>query len=418
MKGIGNAFGILGVGALVAAALTLPVDARQINPWKAFLGCWTPSDEIPGDGVLCFREAGDGVDVFRVVAGEATSTERLIADGQPRNVPNDDCAGTRAVDFSSDGRRAFTRSELACAGETRSSSGLMAFVAPTRWIDARSIGIGGEQVALLQEYSPVSPEWFIDAGIPDPLDRDRGTVLAMRVRAAGPIGTREVQEAVSRVGADAVELWVAVQPSEFDFNGDQIVRLVDGGVPESVIDVMVAVSYPDRFVLSLDGPAAVAPAAVADIERNPPGVRYFTPYRGLYRNDMFDPFFLPRFHTYGAFGFPLPGYYILNAPGAFSGHSGGGGPGIVIEPRPPSVQGRMVNGRGYTRGSSSPRSARPAGGRSSGASSSGVGVSPVTTASSAEPSSPTLSSGSGGSSSPGAGSSSGTSTGRTARPRN
>ena len=396
MKRLGHSVGILGIGALLAAALALAVDAQQIHPWQAFLGCWMPADQGTGDGVLCFRAAGDAVEVTSVVAGQVTSTELLVADGQPRTVLTDGCTGSKTVEFSSDGRRAFTSSGVACADDTRSSSGVMTFVAPNRWVDVRSIEIGGEHVSWLQEYHPVDREWFVEHAIEDPSASDFLTVRVRRALAAQPIGTGEVEEAASRVGAGALQMWVAVQPAEFDLGADELVRLVDRGVPESVIDVMVAASYPDRFVLSLDGTTTVAEA-----EPDPAGVPFAGLYRGGFRSYSFDPFLIPRFYPYGPFGYPDSRY--LFGSGGFYTYSGYVSAPIVVEPRTPSSQGRMVNGQGYSRNPSS-RSAGSVGGGSSSSSSSGSSSSSV--------SSSTV----GGSSSSGS-STSGTSSGRTARPR-
>ncbi len=396
MKRLGRSVGIIGIGVLLVVALALPVDAQQVHPWQAFLGCWMSADQGTGDGVLCFRAAGDAVAVSSVVAGQVTSTELLVADGQPRTVLTDGCTGSKTVEFSSDGRRAFTSSGVACADDTRSSSGVMTFVAPNRWADVRSIEIGGEHLSWLQEYHPVEGEWFVEHAIEDPSSSDLLTARVRRALAAQPIGTGDVEEAALRVGAGALQMWVAVQPGEFDLGADELVRLVEGGVPESVIDVMVARSYPDRFVLSLDGTTTVAEA-----EPDPAGVPFAGLYRGGFRSYSFDPFLIPRFYAYGPFGYRDSRYHFGS--GGFYTYSGYVSAPIVVEPRAPSSQGRMVNGQGYSRNPSSRSAGSVDGGSSS--SSSGGGSSSV--------SSSTV-----GDSSSGGSSTSRTSTGRTARPRN
>lgn len=416
-KGIEASIRTLGIGALAAAALVLPVDARQIHPWQAFLGCWTPAEAVAGDATLCFRRAGEGVEVSSVVAGQVESVELLVADGQPRTLSSGGCEGSRSVEFSSDGRRVFTRSEIACAGDARSSSGVMTFVAPDRWADVRSIELLGEPATWIQEYRPVDEDWFLDHAIEDPSAADRQTVQAMRARASRPIGTAEVEEATSHIAVGASEMWVAVQPSAFDLDGGEILGLADRGLPASVIDVMVAVSYPDRFVLSLDGSTPVAEARPDSVPGSTGSGRMVPYFRG--RSFLFDPFFgqgIYRYGRYGAFGFSTAGSYFW--PGRSFRYSGWVPATIVVEPRPPASQGRMVNGQGYRR-TSPTRSATGSGGNrgsSSGPVSSGGASAPV------ESRSPVTTSGSNGSSGgsppPGANPSSRTPTGRTARPRN
>jgi hypothetical protein len=421
MTRLGRNVRILGLGALMATALATRVGAQTLNPWQAFIGCWTPTEITEegildtGNTVLCFRDASEGVEVSSVVTGEVTSTELLAADGQPRSIPAEDCVGTEAVEFSSDGRRAFTRSEITCESDTRRSSGVMAFVAPTRWVDVRSIEIEGESFAWVQAYSSVNREWYVEHAIQDPAVVGDQAVMTRvrRALASRPIGSEEVEEALSRVDSGAVEMWVAVQPNEFDLDADEILRLVDSGVPESVIDVMVAAAYPDRFVLSLEGSAPT----VAEAAPDPRNTRYSIPYRGGFGTYMFNPYYVPVGYRYGVYGYPYYEYDIYR-PGYVS-YSGYVGSNIVVEPRTPQSQGRMVNGQGYSRNSSN-RSA--GGGRASSGSSGSSGGSSVSASSTSSGGSASSgSSGSGSSSSGGASSgssSSGTSTGRTAQPRN
>ena len=279
MKELGTGVKILGIVAVMATAFARPLDAQQIHRWQAFLGCWISTDPGVANSVLCFKPDGAGVEVSTVVDGEPASTESLLADGREQTIQTEGCTGFRSVEFSLDGRRVFTRSRVACADETRSNSGVMAFVAPDRWVDVRSIEIGGEPVTWLLEYRPVDPEWFYEHGIQHPSVLDRQTVPAMRLRASQPIRTADVEEAASRIAPGAVEMWVAVQPSEFALDAAEIVRLADTGMPTSLIDVMVAVSYPDRFVVSLDGAATIY-----EPELEPSTVRFSVAPRGPYRS--------------------------------------------------------------------------------------------------------------------------------------
>ncbi len=360
MKGLGTGVRILGIGAVMATAFARPLDAQQIHRWQAFFGCWTSTDPGVANSVLCFTPDGAGVEVSTVVDGEPASTESVLADGQERMVEIEGCTGFRSVEFSLDGRRVFTRSRVACADETRSNSGVMAFVAPDRWVDVRSIEIGGEPVTWMQEYRPVDPEWFYEHGIQDPSVLDRQTVLAMRLRASQPIGNVDVEEAASHIATGAVEMWVAVQPSAFTLDASEIVRLADSGMPTSLIDLMVAVSYPDRFAVSLDGAATIY-----EPEPEPSVVQYSIPRRRPSRSYFFDPYFISGPYRYGRYGYPVNRYYISYW-GGFPVYSVYAPRTIVIQPREPSSQGRMVNGFGYSRNTSEPRTARPVDGGSSG----------------------------------------------------
>jgi hypothetical protein len=324
-----------------------------------------------------------------------TAREPFIADGAPRAVTAEGCTGTERIEFSDDQLRAYTRSDFECDGDPRTGTGVMSFVSPSEWIDVRSLTVAGEPVAWAQHYELAAPSLMAAAGIEDPAGADRGLERAARVRAARGLAVADVEEAVTRIDTRAVEVWVAAHETALELDGSELIRLADAGVPESVIDVMIAVSYPERFVLSPEGAAEEVDATVAARD-------YPAGYRRGYRSYLFDPFYSG--YGYGL-GYSRFGYYG----GGFGGYGGGYWgyrPATIIvqpvEPSEPQTRGRMVPGRGYTRGT---------GGSSSGGS--------VT---------PSVSDGGGGSSGGGGGGGGGggsssddsgrASTGRTAQPRN
>lgn len=163
--------------------------------------------------------------------------------------------------------------------------------------------------------------------------------------AAQNIAVDDVEEAAGRVDARAVEAWVATNETELEISGSELVRLADAGVPESVIDVMVAVSYPDRFVLAPEG---------APTERTE-GV-YATGYRGAgyrygFRSYLWAPYYPPV--GFGYYGYSPFGYYGFGWGGYYGGYYGYRPATVIVRPVDPGPRGRMVPGRGYTRGSSS-----------------------------------------------------------------
>lgn len=339
-------FTALATGALLAATLP-PSLAGQVGDarWLPFVGCWRPVDAGSEAGLLCFRPDGQGVEMFHVIEGRAAEVERLSADGVPRPVRAEGCSGFESVRFSADALRAFTRSEFTCGDEIRAGSGVMAFVTEDRWVDVRALEIQAQPVAWVQAYALADAETLAAHGVADPADFDRNLVRAARIRAARSIDVADVEEAVSLVQARAVEVWVAAQEDELELSGSELVRLADAGVPESVIDVMIAVSYPERFRVAPEGAVA---------EREPSDV-YAGGYRrgfGAYLWDPFhpyawDPFYPPvgpGFRRYVPFGFyGYGGFY-----GPYGGYFGYRPISVIVEP---ATRGEMVPGRGYRLGS-------------------------------------------------------------------
>jgi len=344
---------------------------------------------VEGDaGLLCFRPAGDGVEMFNVADGNVTATERLLADGVPRAVAAEGCQGSESVEFSEDGRRVFTASNYMCEqGESRTGTGVMSFISPTQWVDVRSLTVGGEPVAWIQRYSAATAESLRDHGIDDPAGADRGGVRSSRLLASQDIEVGDVEEAVGKVDPEAVKIWVATLEPEFDLSGSELVRLADSGMPEDLIDVMVAVSYPEHFALTPDG----VPENVVDrVSRD----AYRTGGRFGYRAFLWDPFYAPVGYRYGLSPFGYYGY-------GYGGYYGYVPATVVVVPVSPSpTGGQTIRGQGYR------------GPTSSGGSSGGSARSSPPPSGAPSPSS----SSSGGGSSSGSSRSSGT--GRTAQPRN
>jgi hypothetical protein len=397
---------LLGAGFLALGALALPLQAQSGgNGFTAFVGCWEPLDAGDEAGLLCFRPSGAGVEMFNVLDGDIVSSEQISADGSPRSVSAEGCTGFESASFSEDGFRVFTRSEFTCDGDIRAGSGVMSFIAPTQWVDVRSLEVEGEPVAWVQRYQLADADQIAEQSIDDPAAFDRTLVRAMRTRAAQDIEVEDVEEAVARVDARAVEVWVATHETELELSGSDLVRLADAGVPESVIDVMVAVSYPERF--------AVTPEGVEEAERMAVRSGYDVGYRRGFRSYLWGPYYRPM--GYGYYGYSPFGYYGYGFGGYYGGYYGYRPATVIVQPVAPGSSGRMVPGRGYTRGSSSvgsggaaprssvgspaPSSSRSGGGavrRSGGGSSSGS---------------------SGAATSSGSSGSSRSSTGRTAQPR-
>jgi hypothetical protein len=257
----------------------------------------------------------------------------------------------------------------------------MSFVEPNQWIDVRALTVAGEPVAWAQGYELASAEQLAAQGISDPAAGNMELIRAARVRAARDIEIEDVEEAASRLEARAVEVWVAANETPFELDGDELVRLADAGISEGVIDVMVAVSYPDRFVLSPEG-------AASEAERTQVADAYAGGFRG-YRSYLWNPFFGPSYRygyspyysRYGYYGSGFGGY------GGYGGYWGYVPATIIVQPAGPVAtpeRGRVVPGRGYVRdtgsntGGGGSGSARPAassggGGDDRGSSSSGGG---------------------------------------------
>jgi len=348
--------------AVLAAIATAPVAAQAQTPdarWLPWVGCWQPVAQpgTPTDLLVCVspQSTGSGVEIATITGARTVSTRVLVADGQRHTVSEEDCTGWQSAEFSSDGQRAYLRSESTCSGARRSASAIMALSETTEWIDAQSLGMGDERVTRILRYTPAPESMIRSAGVVAP-GQDRITaIMDARLLAAADLSLTDVEEAAGAVESEALEAYLIERGQTFDVDADRLVALANAGVSSSVIDVLVAVSYPERFAIDAESMSAEQ----RPYERGEAGDRYgrYDPfgwghYGGRYYNRCYGSFYSrygycdPYYYGYGyggfGYGFYDPWYW---------GYSGrpiiivrGDGDDFV-EP-----QGRVVNGRGYTRG--------------------------------------------------------------------
>jgi len=429
-------------GACLLAALVLvravPAAAQDAQPdprWQAWIGCWEPANRpspSPGGAarafLVCVVPAGaaSAVDVVTVADTEVVARERVEATGERRALTRDGCTGWESAQWSPDGRRVFLRSEYACPRSLpRRSSGLMALSAEGDWLDVRAVTAGDKTGVRVLRYREAGAVATLPPVIAAALEAGAAAAGAARMAAAARVATADVVEASQQLDAAVVEAWLAERGQGFTIDGRRLVELADAGVPEPVIDVMVALSYPRVFTVNAAtrqgefrpepetrgtaGSYGAAPYGWGSNYYSPYGwdsywpspYGYFSPY--AYGWNGYSPY------GYGAYGY---GPYGYSGYGGFGGYYGGGGVIITVNgggTGQATPHGRVVNGRGYSQGSGTGTDARPRE-RQEG-STSGSGAAPASRGG-GTPSS-------GGSATPSSGGSSGqgSSGGRTAHPR-
>jgi hypothetical protein len=346
-----------------AAAGQESVDSR----WLPWLGCWQAADEgqAPENLLVCVRPASatNGVEIATIADGEVVSTRTLVADGQLHDVRDEGCTGWQSASFSADGRRAFLHSELTCeGGAKRSASAIMAIGSPTEWLDAQSIGMDGERMPRVMRYR-LAPESSAPEGFALTARRVAAAADA-RLLASAELSIADVQEAAPRVDPEALVAFLIERNQTFEIDAASVAELADAGVPNNVIDVLVAVSFPNRFVIDREARRmALRPQERGETR---PGRRgYGGPFGwGGWGWDSWD-------YCYGAMWYSSlycsPYSYGIGRRGWYDPY---GVPIIIVRGSEPDGQGgRAVRGRGYTRGGrpadgSDGRTAQPRGGSS------------------------------------------------------
>jgi len=383
--------GLLCSAVLLAGLVPSTLAAQDMDSrWLPFLGCWEAVEAGEEAPLLCVRPAaeGNGVDFVTWTDGELSAPETILADGVPRSAERQECQGIEEARFSDDGHRIYLKSTYVCEGETeREASGILAMLNPMEWADIKSV----EGTPWVLKYRLARASRIDEAGVENVVAPRASEVKAARIAASARLTEEDIIEAVGQVEGAAVEALIVERGDAFAVNADLLIRLDDADVPAGVIDLMVAISYPDRFAVKA-GPMPVEEYADEAPRRMMyMGSGFMTPWYG----NRYSPWGYGLGYGYGGYGYGYGGY-------GYGGYGYGGGYGggyyqprpIVVSPRT-SGNGSMVKGRGYTRGGAGSGytggTARSRGGSSSG--------------------------GSRATASPGVRSSGGSSSGRTAKPR-
>jgi len=328
----------LGLATALLAFILAPGAVRAQEPddrWLPFSGCWQPVGETAGadtpEGLLCFQPvAGDsGVELVSFEDGAVVGRETVRADGQPHDAKLEGCTGWERADFSARAGRVFLSSEYECdGGVTRTSTGLLTVVSPEEWVDVKVVTSGGERLTWVTRYRLATPSDAAALGLTN-MAAGRGmAVRSSRAAAAARPSVEDLIEATQRVDSEGVQTWLAERNARLDLDSEKLIRLADAGVPEEVIDMAIAVSFPQRF--AVDGETE----------------RYGETYDAYGRANYYDPLYGSRFYSPYGFGY---GYgYGYGYRGRYVG------PRVVrVDHGDSGDGGRVVRGQGYRRGGNS-----------------------------------------------------------------
>lgn len=338
-----------------AAQTPAPASARAEARWSSWLGCWQLSDESLDDGsaamarllglpaprsrenagaLVCVTPAADGGATMTTYANDrAVLSETIVPDGTSRAITEAECRGEQRAEWSTLGARLYASADLTCQSQpARKVSGLAMMLAGPVWLDIQAIESNGGKTLRVRRYHRAA-------------DQKRAGGLLPPTTATMPLGRAlslsDVKEASKKVVPEVLQAALVELKSGFDLNGKRLLELEDASVPRSVIDLMVALSFPERFVV--ERPVARYSGGGGSSWWTPMGYDDLWPYFAT--PYAFSPFYSSYYAPFGYryWGYVNPFYY--SAPGYVVIDPGSGG-----NPSPqPSGEGRVVDGRGYTR---------------------------------------------------------------------
>ncbi len=399
------------MGLFGALATTTGAAAQSGGGWTALLGCWraSPMEALepgmtPEDRMICILPAADAreVEFVTFADGMLESREMVDASGVETAFDRDGCLGTESARISDDGRRIYQESRYSCPGPfSRTTSGIFSMLPSGEWLSVQGVAAGEYAEIQVVRHRRVSDLASLDPAIADALAGRQTAIRAAGVAAGAPLSLAEVIEVSRETHPSVVEAWLIEYGQGFRLTATDLVALDEAGVPEGVIDLVVALSNPRVFAIDLSSRQGEFRPEEAGFDAPRPRGGYYDPWYDRYG----------RWGRYDPWGYGYGGYYYYPSRN----------PPVIIIQDPGDGESpsrtRLVRGRGYTRSTGT-----TAGGAESGSSGGSRSSEPSSSAGSSRPSS-TASPSSGATSRPSAGgsSSSGGSSEpaptRTARPR-
>ncbi|HEX2779615.1 MAG TPA: hypothetical protein VHM30_08960, partial [Gemmatimonadaceae bacterium] len=318
----------------------------------------TTTAPTPDDGSLFCVVPIPGISTVDVgeISADSTEWQAMEVTGVERTVDIDGCKGWELAQWSPDGRRIYRRAEHTCPGNVvRRSSGLLALSALGELVDVETVIVGSDTAVRAARYRATGMPESLARRFPTVRSEESFATRTARTAAGASATTEDIIEVVKEVGAPATEAWLRERQQRFSVDAKQLVALADAGVPGRVIDVLVALSYPETFAVDgrLREPERYATRAPR--ARRP----WYGPTRCRYGYDSFDVAsyvmvpggFVPAFYMPSSLYSPY-GYRCGYGGGFYGGPWYGGG--TVIRVRDVETgRGKAVKGRGYTRGDGS-----------------------------------------------------------------
>jgi len=421
---VGKTIPTLLIVLFLASIASAQTPQRTDSRWVPWLGCWQLLDESLRDraggrvtpatatGVsVCVSPADEpaAVRLKTTVDKQPALEQTIVADGADHPVMDADCRGTQRAEWSNTGKRLFASAQLVCDDQrARRISGLTMIDGSGTWVDVQAVNVGEQERIRVRRYRQ-APERRVAT------NSSRSSDAALTLD-----DVKEATGKVGKVSPGVIEAALMATGARFDLNSRRLIDLDRAGVPAPVIDWMIALTYPDHFVVDREYQGRGVSGSFAD----PFGDPFLAPWSPSYG---YSPYFFGSLYPYDQYGiYPYGAYYYspfaysysersfgFDASGGLSGNASGGSSSTTA-----AGEGRVINGVGYVR--IRPREAsgsEGSGGRQSSRGATNTGD--VSSGSTSSGSSGSSTESSGGATSGGysSGSSSGDGGGRTAQPR-
>lgn len=336
--------------SLLSAGIPDGLDAQQ-SSWLPWIGCWEGAADVGESSeqetfLVCFQPTDDPTTVEILTygnEGDLVANEMMFADGMSRAIEVDGCSGTRTATWSDHGIRVFLTSDMNCGTVARATTGVLSILpGGNGWVEIQAVRADADEPIIgIRSFLPAPRATLTDAGIDDPSEGRSLAIETARASAGRTFTPDALVETVQRAGPAVTSALLVERGEELGVDARTLEAMASRGVPGEVLDVMVAMSYPERFEIS-GGEGSAEPevrpsetrATRSAVEQRGRGSAYgYSPwrwsygaYRDPYRYDPYRSLWLRRaglgyggygyYGGYGSYGsyYDRPRYVVIQAP--------------------------------------------------------------------------------------------------------
>jgi len=326
-------------GTSAAQTGTDAIADPAILPW---LGVWTAMDETPAPVTTVIEISpgvnGRGLSITTKDANQPAS-EIILPDGISRTFESQNCTGLRAYQWEKQTGLLLGTSEMKCQSETYNILTLKMMTSANRMTDILVIKTPNQTRLAIRRFA-------FEKMLPSEGELSSGQEsLVLRTALAAPWDLDKIIHLSRTLEPIVLEAALLEKDLQVKLDANSLRKMKSAGTPDSIIDLLVAMSAPDKFRIEKNDQVAVSTAPSSGPEnRGTYSYPYMAPpyyYGGYYYHPW------GYYWSYGSpfwWGYPI--YYYppsVSIPGG--GNGGGGGTGGSGQSS--YSEGRLSSGSGY-----------------------------------------------------------------------
>lgn len=255
MSLIALAFSLSMTSGTMASGPSYTADYKDLDArWLPWIGSWrivsntvnTSESDLTEEYILTVSPGDDNNSVTIKTCLDQTviSEEKITADGVRRSLPDEGCTGWYLYSWSETGKRLLLNSESSCQDNPlRLISGISFIDNKGEWLNIRLLKSGEEKAVTISRYRNV------DSYQATPGSINAADPVFSRISAGTALSISEIIELSSRIEPEVLEAAIIELRKPFPINSKQLTLLADAEVPSQIVDIMVALSFPEKFTV-------------------------------------------------------------------------------------------------------------------------------------------------------------------------